>query len=484
MKDTKLIQILKTFTKEEIKNFEKFVASPYFSHGRDLTPFYKIMKSYYPDFENSKFTAEKIFSKLHPEEKFNKSKAENVLRVLSFELTKMAEEFLATEFARSNKFRERINLLDALIKKNLDKQFSNLFSDSLNNIDNLVEEYNGMHFADLYYFYMLDLKNNYNNNRADKGYIECNIYLLIYFFQCAGNLIDNSGKRKMNNNIVTDDDTVEHFTASIDFSNFISYLKNKKGIRKQDKDILEMCLYNYMLSIDKQNVTLADKTADLFYKYRHLFSDDTKLNFFTVLHNVYSEVNDKEKLYILYNKILDDDIFNPEKGHQISFVLYRLIIQNFTDLSKLTEAESFILRYTHFLNSDKKESFYNFGFALIEFKRNNFEKALGYVSKVEMIFLLFKYDIRNLYLMIYYKLEYSDEAYSLLDSYKHFLKNNKDVSDEKRELNDNFACYYRKLLSAKLSGNSSDLYETMKKLTDENKIVHKEWLLEQFSDLI
>jgi len=483
MKEIKLVQILRTFSKEEIKEFEKFVASPYFSRGRDLNPFYKLLKFYHPDFNNPNFTKEKIFRKLYPDEKYNKSTAENVLRVLSSELTKLAEEFLSAELAKSNRFRNRINLLDALIDKNLDKLFAKLFSDSLKNIDKLTGEFYGMQFVDLYYFYMLDLKNNFSNNRVDKGHIECNIYLLIFFFQCASNLIDNSRKRNNNHNIITGDDTVEQFMKNFDFKSFISYLNSKNGIKKKDKDLLEMCLYNFMLTLDKDNVNLAAKTEKLFYKHRRLFNDDTKFNFYAVIHNVYSGRNDKVKLNILYNKILEDDICSAEKGAQFSFVLYRLILQNFTDLNKLADAESFITKYTPHLNSDKKESFYNFGFALIEFKRNNFDKALEYISKVEMLFILFKYDIRNLYLMIYYELDYSDEAYSLLDSYKHFLKNNKSVSDERRGTNDRFAGWYRKLLSAKLSGNRSDLSTIKKQITEDKKIVHKEWLLEKFEEL-
>lgn len=94
MKNTKLIQILKIFSKEEIKEFEKFIASPYFSRGRDLKPFYKILKSYHPDFKSSNFNYERVFEKLYPKEKYNKSGADNILRVLSYELTRLTEEFI------------------------------------------------------------------------------------------------------------------------------------------------------------------------------------------------------------------------------------------------------------------------------------------------------------------------------------------------------------------------------------------------------
>lgn len=484
MKNTKLIQILRTFSKEEIKEFEKFVASPYFSRGRDLKPFYKLLKFYHPGFNNPNFTKEKIFRKLYPDEKYNKSTAENVLRVLSSDLSRLSEEFLAVELAGKNKLRNRINLLVAFTDKNLDKLFIKLFSDTRKNINKLIDGFTSKDFIDLYYFYMLDLRNNYQHNREDKGYIECNIYLLIFFYMCAGNLVDNSKKRRINSNIDTGDDTVEQFIKNMDFENFISYLNTKKGIKETDKDILEMCFYNLMLSLDNNNNKFADKTEKLFYKHRHLFSDDTKFTFYAVLHNIYNFRNDTNKLNEMYNKMLEDDIWSPpKKGNKMAIVLYRLIIHNFTAMNKLEDAERFIIKYTEHINSDNKETFSNYGFALIKFKRRNFEKALEYISKADMQFFLFKYDIRNLYLMIYFELNYPDEAYSLLDSYKHFLKNNKNVSDERRLENKKFVDYFGKLLSVKVSGNKTELRRIEKFLSSEKSIRCKDWLLEKIEEL-
>ena len=71
MKNSRLIKILKTFSKEEFREFEKFTASPYFSTGRNLVPFLNILKKYYPAFDSDEFTNEKIFSGLFPGKKFN-----------------------------------------------------------------------------------------------------------------------------------------------------------------------------------------------------------------------------------------------------------------------------------------------------------------------------------------------------------------------------------------------------------------------------
>ena len=45
-KDTKLIAFLKTFTKPELSEFEKFLKSPYFKKERDPLPLFNFLKKH------------------------------------------------------------------------------------------------------------------------------------------------------------------------------------------------------------------------------------------------------------------------------------------------------------------------------------------------------------------------------------------------------------------------------------------------------
>lgn len=60
MKNSKLVQVLKTFSNEDFKEFRKLTASPYSSRGRDLTPLLIAQKEYYPGFTARNFNVEKI----------------------------------------------------------------------------------------------------------------------------------------------------------------------------------------------------------------------------------------------------------------------------------------------------------------------------------------------------------------------------------------------------------------------------------------
>ena len=74
MHDSRLIQTLKSFSKDEFKQFEKFVASPFFNNGRNYNPFLNELKKHYPSFENRKdsLKPESIYKKIYPGKNFNK----------------------------------------------------------------------------------------------------------------------------------------------------------------------------------------------------------------------------------------------------------------------------------------------------------------------------------------------------------------------------------------------------------------------------
>ena len=72
MREIRLINILKTFSKEEMKLFGKFAASPYHNGGKNYMPLFNLLTKYHPDFETGRFTYENIHEKLHPGRKFNK----------------------------------------------------------------------------------------------------------------------------------------------------------------------------------------------------------------------------------------------------------------------------------------------------------------------------------------------------------------------------------------------------------------------------
>jgi hypothetical protein len=94
MPKSKIVRLLQTFTKDELKDFEKFLSSPYFSTGRNLQPLFNILKKSYPFFEDRKLSEEKIYKKLFKGKPFGGKKSLHIVKVMLSDLTSLAERFL------------------------------------------------------------------------------------------------------------------------------------------------------------------------------------------------------------------------------------------------------------------------------------------------------------------------------------------------------------------------------------------------------
>ena len=130
MKKSKLVEILGTYSPSEIKTFEKFIASPYFSRGRDVSGLYSYLKSYYPGFESKFIKKETVFFSLFPGEEYNEKKLKN----LSFELAQLAEQFLISESLKKN-YTEKAMLLAIEYK---DRNKGKLFFNTLKIIEDKI----------------------------------------------------------------------------------------------------------------------------------------------------------------------------------------------------------------------------------------------------------------------------------------------------------------------------------------------------------
>ncbi|MBK8381102.1 MAG: hypothetical protein IPL16_04280 [Ignavibacteria bacterium] len=143
----------------------------------------------------------KVYSKLYPGEKYSKNKGENMIRVLSSDLIKLADEFLTYEEFKSKNFRNLLALYNVYIKRNLQGHYTKLFNDTEKNMHNLIDGYTSYDYFNLYVFKMYELTFKLNNNDKLKSLLESQAYFLIVFFLCAQNFIDHNYKGNIIYNI-------------------------------------------------------------------------------------------------------------------------------------------------------------------------------------------------------------------------------------------------------------------------------------------
>ncbi len=113
-----LIEQLCKFSTKEVKEFGDFVNSPFFNKNQSVIRLFEYLRKLYPDFDEEKLDKEYAYENIFPNTQYN----DGFMRTIMFNLSNLAESFLAYQGFKSKKFAERRYLLHELNERDLNRQ--------------------------------------------------------------------------------------------------------------------------------------------------------------------------------------------------------------------------------------------------------------------------------------------------------------------------------------------------------------------------
>jgi len=482
MKESKLAEILRTFTHEEIKSFEKFIISPFFASKRDVKGFYSHFKCYYPDFNIS---MEDLFAKIFPGETYSEKKVRN----LGSDLVKLAEEFIAYNSLRNDETGRRKLIASHYQKSNHDKLFLKALKELeavrtnvlLNSNDILkyeeeIELLRSAHYLAKNEFERLSVSLAKHSDHFITS------FLVRYFNRFREKTILFKGYR-----LKVESELFESVSESIDLDKMIRFLeeRNAEGIW-----IIKMYYYSYKVTSDPRDYTSYRKLKEVFYDNIEKLSRGEKYSLFNHLIS-FAALNQKNIIELpkteefdVYCDMLKHEAFSPSESIPMNDVLYRNIVL-ITSLSNKTDfLENFIEEYSGYLKEDQKENTVNLAKAFLYYSKNEFETSLGHIAKVQYENFIFKLDIKHLMLKLYYEMDLYDQGFSLVDSYKHYLASSKDTPEWVKQMHITFTNYYNLLLKMKTNGNLKEMDRFMIDIEKEKELPARGWLKQKANELI
>lgn len=129
---SKLVQLLQTFSEEELKAFDAWLRSPWCNSNKNLPRLLEKLRKYHPDFDNERLTKEKLFYQVLPKGKFSNRRMNNLLS----EAYLAAEQFLSFKRFREDGPLQKSLLLEEFSARSLEDWF---FKASYQEIDKLTE---------------------------------------------------------------------------------------------------------------------------------------------------------------------------------------------------------------------------------------------------------------------------------------------------------------------------------------------------------
>lgn len=484
--DTKLIVFLKTFSKEEINELEKFLSLPYFKKGRDPLPLLKVLRKFHPEFSSGDFNEEKIFGELYPGSDYEDKRSAHILRNLSSSLLKAVEEFLFVSRVRENKVLKNRTMLKELLDRNLTRYYEQYLQTSYDDLKS-DESISGQDYLEnfyierlntRYYSTVLDFQNLFKY--SFKSVELLSVYFLIDLIRTATTkyIIERRNNMKSESNVI------DRLLSELNMDEVLKIYENR------EQYVYLYFNYNiYKCIVNNKDKEFYEKARKIFFENKSRICRYDKNFFYADLLNIilsgYSEDDfelRKEALFLFKSclkdgayKISDDDFMQPH--------FYRNVILTANLLKEFEWADNFIDKYSNELKPEFRDNMKYYSQAIIRCSTGEFEKSLEYASKVKYDLVNFKVDLKILMLKIFYELKLTEQAYSLTDTFKHYLKNHKEMNPEIKEAHFNYLKYYLMLLKMNLNFNSASVGLLKDQLKSEKLIMQRKWITEKLDKL-
>lgn len=483
MQKSSLIELIKTFTKPEMKDFGEFVNSPFFNKNKSVNRLYTYLKKYHAEFPAEKIEKEIVYLKVFNNAKYNDA----VMRSTMFRLQKLGEDFIAYRHFKTNGVDEKKALLKELRNRSVDK----LFLKKYNEADREVENSGGI--SSDYFWNKLELNSvfyDYHSARARSGktleeiVTRSSEILLCYFLNESKPLIGIVQNNIYNNNAVAYSPLAEYFKS-------IKPVKFLEEVNKSNSNYPDIIKLNYYLincSIDINDDNSYEQAKNLLYKNIKIFSKAELYNIFSGLKgfvwqkSLLSRDKYQGEYFELMRHMIEAGAYNVF-GEVMSFTVFDNMLTTALALKKIEYAEKFVKKYGNYLIPSSRDNMLLYANARLAFEKGDYDTALECCSKVNIEYFMMKIRIRVITLKIYYERKQYEAALNAIDTFRHFLKNSKNLTSARVSNYDNF----NKILNQIIKYRTNPSYEKLEEIKDKIKytpnVSSKEWLREKIEEL-
>jgi hypothetical protein len=233
-----------------------------------------------------------------------------------------------------------------------------------------------------------------------------------------------------------------------------------------------------------------------YYEFKKMFFDkydllnkSTIITFFTSLENICLEkiFNGRsgflaEQLSV-FKEGIKRNIYHDDTSN-FNIYLFRNIVLSAISNNDISWLEDLLRDHAGSISIEFREDMINFAYGLIYFERKKFSEALEIISRIGDKAEIFKFTLYTLKLKIYYETGELSSAEYLLDTYHHFLNQNRFVSERFKRSNKEFLRAYQTLIRLTTGEiNMSGLSELKKTVNENNYVKEKSWLKEKAKEL-
>ena len=468
MKKSKLINILKTFSAIELREFGDFLKSPIFNKQEELVFLYTYLYNQAPRFLDEKMDRKLVFKAIFPNSPFNQSK----FYFLAHTLLKLAEDFLGWKLsAKTGEFQDYY-IAKACLERGLEKNYKEKWK----RCNRYVE---AGQFQDTTYFQnrflLAELANHFylkqNLREEDTNLEEASDNFDIYFLCKKLPLACEILAR--NRSLSTD---------------------VQIGLREELRSHLEKEQYLHVpfVAIYRQiffMLTEEDKEDRFFYDFKKLLDEHISKIGVAELSSIFQyginycvqQIRSAKPHFIeealnFYLRGLESGVL-LQKG-EISPWDFKNIIRLGLNLKRYDWTENFIQTYSEKLPAQFQQDALNYNMADLYYYKGEWNKTIELLNNVSFTDLSYRLGTRFLLCKIYYETNAENALLSMLAAFRIFLKRDRKMATDLKKSYLNLLKYINLLLKVK---NKKELENMKTEIENLPLLVERTWLLKMLA---
>ncbi len=477
MENIKLIILLKTLNKSEIEKFGLYINTSLFNEREMVSRLFAEIKKFYPGFNHKDFTKENIFSTLYKEKPYN----DELMRNMISRLYKLLEGYLSFLNFGEDIFAHQYGLMaelnnrghDRLFKKEMEKTLKQEDAAGAVNINYFFNAHRLAHLNRVHYdsFKHTHIIENDSLQEREKRLTEYFLADILHVYCLMINQVNIYPEKKYD-------------------MRMLKYIGDYMEAESKypGKNFYINIYYNMFMMLSSGENKYYNTLRALVNEHSSMLKEDDKSTFYTSMHNYIQEQIFKgdrsavaEKLELYKESFANrGEYFSSGKINHLNLigaVNYCLIQKDFD------EAEIFLNRYVQDVDEYYRESTSFYCQALIEYYKRKYGNVLQLLTKVSYDDIAFKVQVKTLQLMAYFSIREPESFYSFVDSFRHFLVNNKQVSEYYKSLYLTFINFTTRLFKGIEAEDKFDINKFKNDLNKTNNIAKKHWLLEQVNEI-
>ncbi|HMQ67752.1 MAG TPA: hypothetical protein PKA90_02410 [Ignavibacteria bacterium] len=484
------IKVISKFSKKEISGFNKMLRSPLYNNHSTLLTLFTELRKYHPGFENKILTKEYLYGIVNPGKNYN----DILFRKYLSRLYKLAEAFLDLSERSTIPIEYELNIMQQLSKRNID----DIFERKKKEIYKKFIYKRKLKYDNFYFLHKLSEIKGYQSAKKNSSrerqneLLDSTTHIFIHFLSLA---CINTGQFETDSVTFKSVYGTEYAHSVLKFIdiefclNELIKSRNKRALNKNDIILIEIISNDFKLNIPNEKKSsygklrsLVNKNIDLIDK-NYLLYLLKRMNTFCISEQLKNNSDYDKDLFENYKYIMEHRLFSLEGTPSLNLNDFKAILYSATRSNELEWLKNFIKEYKEQFGFISGDEIYNYGMAYLSFYKKEYELSLEYLAKISIRQFVFTLDSYILKSKIYFEMGFRKSSISVSNAFRHYLNNNKSMSEELKSGLINYLKYYKILLSLKGKNNSERSYKILNEIKESSVLRNKVWLTEKAKEL-